>query len=198
LLHRHLAEKPRAANFFTQDINHSLLDETFSSATYIYICGLTLTRTTRQFMDTFSRRLEAGATIKLAFLDPSNPALMEVMASRSMGTTSAAYWATRLNTVVDVVHAMVAGPHSAGRLEIGFSQFPVSFGLILTDPDQAHGQCFVEIYHHKTAERNAMFSLSHAADPYWFAFFYKQWSELWNTCRIEEVSADRHVTQSHP
>jgi hypothetical protein len=191
LLNRQLADKPRAATFFAQELSHSILEETFSSANQIYICGLTLTRTTRQFMDSFSRRLDAGATIRLAFLDPANPALMEIMAARSMGNTSAAYWGTRLNTVVDVIRAMSGSTTSAAKLEVGFAPFPPAFGLILTDPDQAHAKCFVEIYHHKTAERNAAFSLSRAEDPYWYSFFYKQWVELWNTCRIEEVSASR-------
>jgi hypothetical protein len=190
ILHQHLAGRPRADSFFITE-TYGLIAEMLSSAMCIYICGLTLTRTTRQFMDILSRRLEAGATIRLALLDPSNSALMQIMASRSMGTTSAEYWTIRLNTVVDVIHAIAESAHGTGKLEIGFSPFPPSFGLILTDPDEEHGKCIVELYHHKTAEKNAAFVLSRASDPYWFAFFYRQWTELWKSCRIETVVINR-------
>jgi hypothetical protein len=145
IVRSHLAETPRAGSFFSRNIEPRELEDSFSSANHIFICGLTLTRTTRQFMDAFSKRLEAGADVRLAFLDPSNNGLMEMMAARSMGTTSAEYWATRLTTVVQVIHATAAEPQLSGKLQIGFAPFPPSFGLILIDPEQEHGKCFVEL-----------------------------------------------------
>ncbi len=182
-----LAEAPRAGSFFSRNIEPRELEDSFSAANHICICGLTLARTTRQFMDAFSRRLEAGADVRLAILDPSNTGLMEMMAARSMGTTTAEFWATRLKTVVQVVEATGARPPHGGQLSLGFAPFPPSFGLILIDPDQEHGKCFVEIYHHKTAERNATFRLTRADDPYWYSFFHNQWTEFWNACRQEVV-----------
>ena len=61
----------------------------------------------------------------------------------------------------------------------------------MIDPDEPHGQIHVEIYHHRTAERNATFSLHAAEDAYWYHFFRKQFDVLWESCeqsgRVLEV-----------
>lgn len=189
LLSTRLLGPVRAASFFGQGPVHQELEAALSSASTIYICGLTLARTTRQFMDVFSRKLASGAKIRLAFLDPKDPHLMEILARRSMGVTTAEYWRTRLSTVADVISAIPARGNSAGSLQIGYLSFPPSFGLIFVDPEEDQGKCFVEIYHHRTAERNASFHVSARDDPYWYRFFLNQWHEAWKLGRVIDVAS---------
>jgi hypothetical protein len=173
--------------FLSADVNRDQIKEAMSSAVTIYVCGLTLARTSRQFMELFARRLQAGATIRLMMLDPTKRGLMEVMAARSMGNTTAEYWNTRLNTVVDVIKAIPTGAKPGGILEIAYVPFPTSFGLFMIDPAEPHGKIFVEIYHHRTAENNAAFVLTSMGDPHWYSFFNKQWHEAWAVSRIQKV-----------
>lgn len=175
---------PRAEDFFLPE-SERVTDESFQSAVRIDICGMTLARTTREFMHVLSKRLEAGATIRLLMIDPLDRSAMAVMARRSMGDTTPEYWATRIKTVIDVVRALVG---TTGKtLEVGFLPFLPSFGLTIIDRDEQYASCFVEIYHHRTAEINASFRLNPTRDPYWYAFFVRQWEELWACARVETI-----------
>ncbi|HEY0155626.1 MAG TPA: hypothetical protein VGB92_26800 [Longimicrobium sp.] len=187
-LQTQLSSSVSASDFFTADFDRAEVARQIASASRVYICGLTLARTTRQLMDVLSRRLQAGATIRLSMLDLNRPGLMEVMAARSMGATTADYWAVRLGTVLDVIKAIRVT--SVGSLEIGFIPFPISFGLILVDPEEPHGRVYVELYHHRTAESNATFSLSAVKDPHWYRFFCRQWDEAWRVSRVEAVELE--------
>lgn len=58
----------------------------------------------------------------------------------------------------------------------------------MIDPDEAHGFCFVDIYHHKTTAPNATFKLSSLDDGFWYSFFREQYEKLWQSCRVEEFA----------
>jgi hypothetical protein len=186
LILHNISGKSRAGNFFLTEGGVS--DKTFSAATTILLAGITLTRTTRQYMHILGQRFVAGATIRMIIIDPSLHSVMDVMAARSMGDTTPEYWQTRMNTVKAVIHAIANTPGSTGKLEIGYLPYIPSFGLSLIDPDQPHGVCYVELYHHRSAESNPFFELTVADDTLWYKFFLNQWEILWNSCRIEEIS----------
>ncbi len=84
--------------------------------------------------------------------------------------------------------AIANTPGSIGKVEIGYLPYVPSFGLVIIDPDQPHGTCFVELYHHRSAEPNPAFELRASEDPFWYNFFVNQYKILWESCRIEELS----------
>lgn len=139
-------------------------------------------------MHVLGQRLVAKAHIRIIIIDPMINSVMEVMPNRSVGDTTSDYWRTRMETVKAVFDAIANTPSSTGNMEVGYLPYIPSFGLVLIDPDQPHGTCFVELYHHRSAEPNPAFELRVSDDPFWFRFFQNQWEILWNSCRIEKIS----------
>lgn len=188
LVLRRISREVSASEFLTTERRVS--SDTFASADVILLAGITLTRTTREYMHVLGQRLVSGAHIRTVSIDPALPSVMEVMAARSMGDTTAEYWSTRMQTVGTVIEAIANTPGSKGSLEVGHLPYIPSFGLIMIDPDQDHGVCFVELYHHKTAELNPSFVLKASRDPFWFKFFRNQYEVLWDSCRVERFPAE--------
>lgn len=107
-----------------------------------------------------------------------------------MGDTTAEFWRSSLEAVEAVVDAIAKAPGSKGKLELGYLPYIPSFGFVVIDPDEPHGFCFVEIYHHRSAEPKAAFELRASDDPFWYGFFRRQFEILWNSCRVERLQDD--------
>jgi len=184
VLHR-LSGKVLAGDFFFSAAR--LSDKTFSSTATILLAGITLARTTREYMHVLGQRLVAGAHIRIIVIDPTIHSVMEVMVYRSMGDTTPEYWRARMQTVSTVIDAIANTPGSTGKVEIGYLPYIPSFGLVMIDPEQPHGTCFIELYHHRSAEPNPTFELRASDDPFWYKFFRNQYEILWKSCRIEDA-----------
>ena len=185
LVHRRLNEKPHAWDFFITE--HQLSNKTFDSATEIIIMGITLTRTTREHMFTLGKRLVAGATIRIIIVDPTKDTVLEELALRTLGDTTPEYWRNRLQSIVTIINAIATTPGSTGNIKIGYLPYIPSFGFVLIDPEESHGFGFVELYHHKSVEPVPQFELKASHDPFWYAYYKRQYDILWNSCRIEQL-----------
>jgi hypothetical protein len=194
LLERHTREEVRAGDFFLSE--RRLSNQTFAQATTIYLSGVTLSRTIREFMHVLSQRLVAGAHIRIIIADPNKDSLLQDFTLRTMGDTNIDFWRARLQTVETWISAIAQTPDSTGKLEVGYLPYMPSFGFIMLDPDEAHGHCFVELYHHKSAEPNPAFALRATDDPHWYRFFRQQYQALWNSCRVETLP--EITTQAKP
>lgn len=185
LLHSaEVGRKIRASDFL--QLEYHLTDEDFASANKIWISGITLTRTTRNYMNVFSERLVAGAEIRIALTDSTKRALLDEWAIRSVVEGDVTYWRKRFEAILGVIDATASVIDSKGKLEVGHVPFIQAFGLILIDPDKPHGVCYVEIYHHKSLERHATFRVSKNDDPYWFEHYKKQYEIIWGLCQVEQ------------
>jgi len=182
LILRRLSGKARASDFFLSD--KSISDKTFSSADVIYVSGMTLTRTTREYMYVWGQRLIAGATIRVMILESENSLLKELIL-RSSGETTVDYWKNRLQTVQSVVSYIAKTPGNKGKIELGFLPYIPSYGFVIVDPDEQNGHCFIEMYHHESAKPNPTFELSRTDDSEWFQFFKEQFETMWKSCRVE-------------
>jgi hypothetical protein len=185
LVLRRLSGKVYARDFLLS--GREPLSEILSSANTIFLAGITLTRTTREYMDVLRRRLAAGAHVRLILIDPTVNSVMEEMALRSMGETTPDYWRTRMGTVVEVIRVIGSIPDKKGKLELGYLPYIPSFGHVIVDPDEPHGFAIIEMYHHRSAEPNPTFHLRASDDHLWYNFFRRQYDILWASCRIEEI-----------
>jgi hypothetical protein len=183
LVLRRLSGRVRSSDFFIP--GKSISDSTFSSAMNIFVSGMTLTRTTREYMEPWGQRLIAGASIKIMILDSSNNDLLDELALRSAGTTDVEYWRNRLQTVEILVEIIAKTQGSKGKLELGRLPFIPSFGFTMIDPDEQHGICYIELYHHKSAKPNPTFELKPSQDPDWYKFFREQFELLWDSCHVQ-------------
>lgn len=184
LVWRRLSGKVRAGDFFLPE--RRLSDQSFASATTIFLSGMTLTRTTREYAHVLSKRLAAGAYIRIIIVEPTDMILRQ-LSLRSTGPGTSDYWHNRLQAVDALIHALAKMPDNKGKLELGYLPYLPSFGLVMIDPGESHGFCFVEIYQHKSAEPNPTFELRATDDPLWYKFFRQQFEILWKSCRIETL-----------
>lgn len=182
LILRRLAGKTYAKDFFVSE--KPVSDKTFSSADVIYVSGMTLTRTAREYMYVWGQRLVAGATIKVMILDTENSLLKELIL-RSSGETTVDYWKNKLQAVQSLISYIAQTPGSKGKIELGYLPYIPSYGFVIVDPDEPNGKCVVEMYHHETAKPNPTFELSRSDDPEWFHFFKEQFDTMWHSCRVE-------------
>lgn len=173
----------RAADFFSTE--KRLSDRYFSSADTIFLLGMTLGRTSREYMYVLSERLVAGAKIRVVILDQKEDDLLKQLSLRSSGKTSAEYWRSRLQTVETVIRVIADTPNAKGTIEVGYLPYIPSFGFAMIEPDEQSGSCFVELYHHKSAKPNPTFFLRCSSDPDWYRFFREQFEVLWESCRVE-------------
>ncbi len=185
LVQTKLQGQASAKDFFIgKEKGHS--EQSFATADDIYLSGMTLTRTTREYLHIFGERLKSGANIKIMVVEPK-PELMDELVLRSFGNTTAGYWKTRIDTVVDLINVIAKTPGSTGKLEIGFLPFLPSFGFTLIDYNRSHATCYVELYHHRSAMANPTFILKAKEDPNWYQFFQNQFETMWNMCRVIEM-----------
>lgn len=75
---------------------------------------------------------------------------------------------------------------NTGTIEIGYLPYTPAFGMILIDPETEDGVGIFEIYHHKSTERNATFTVSAVEDEQWYPFFQQQYELLWGCCRVKQ------------
>lgn len=185
LILRRLSGKAHAKDFFVTE--KIVSDEVFASADVIYVSGMTLTRTTRDYMYIWGQRLSAGATIKIMILEPDNNLLKELIL-RSSGETSLEYWKNKLKTVQSLVSYIAKTPDNKGKIELGYLPYIPSYGFVMVDPDKQNAQCVVEMYHHESAKPNPTFELLRSDDTKWFGFFKEQFDIMWKSCRVETFS----------
>jgi hypothetical protein len=193
LTSRYVNKKVRASDFFLSD--HKLTEKDLASATKIYFLGKTLARTTREFMHITSQRLVAGADIRYAILDSKSESVLHEAVLRSYDAPIE-YWRNSLQMVEIVIQATARAPGSKGKVEVGYLQCVPAFGIIMVDPEEPHGFCLVEVYHHKSPEVGMVFELRAKEDPYWYNFFKRQFDILWRSCRVESVPNTANSTKA--
>lgn len=184
LILRRLAGKTYAKDFFLNE--KPISDKTFASADVIYVSGITLTRTTREYMDVWAQRLIAGATIRVMILEPEDNLLKELIL-RSSGETTVDFWKTKLQSSQFFVNFIAQTAGSTGKMELGYLPYIPSYGFVIVDPDKPNAHCFVELYHHKSTKANPTFELSRTNDAEWFQFFKDQFDTMWRSCRIDNL-----------
>lgn len=182
---RYLSRKVHASDFFLSE--DRLTAKELSSASTVYFVGLTLARTSREFLYALGQRLTAGATVRFVILDPELNSVLEQAYLRSF-SAPIEFWRDTLKTTGTVIDALAKSPNNKGTVEVGYLPYIPSFGLAMVDPDQAHGICFVEMYQHRSAKPHPTFELRASDDQYWFKYFQEQFDRMWESCRVRTLT----------
>jgi hypothetical protein len=169
------------------------LDEMFSSADTIWLLGYSLSRTVRDNYYVFAERLSKGAKIRIMVLDPTNAPLLEMAGLESEGATPE-NWRNSILGTREAISQLIQYSEEMSSMQLGYLPYAPSFGLTIIHPDEAHAECFVEIYHHRSMAPNATFKLDPANDSFWYKFFKEQYEMLWQSCRFE-TSFEKKTTR---
>jgi len=199
LMIQRLSGKARAEDFFLS--SQRLPDKAFLAASTVYISGITLTRTTKDYMHILGKRLEEGACVRIIIVDPLIDSVLQQLSVRSVGDIPVDDWRNRLEATettieliakIGLVANMIAStvsnthPKSKGSLEVGYLPYIPSFGLTMVNPDEEAGMSLVELYHHRPVSPGISFEISAQTDSQWHHFFRDQFNILWNSCRTEK------------
>jgi len=180
-----LNKQVKASDFFLAE--RPLSNDTLKSANAIFLLGYSLSRTIRDYHHLLEQQLAAGAEIRVVVIDPEAETLLQAVALESIASTPET-WRRHIEITVTAVRALAQHPHNSGSIKIGYLPYPPSFGMVMIDPNENHGFCYVDIYHHKSTAPNATFKLEAPNDPTWYAFFREQYETLWDSCRVDVLS----------
>lgn len=202
LVVKRLSGPARPQDFFWSS-DKAITTQELTQANDIYVVGMVLNRAVRNHLATFSQRLAAGTNLRFVILDWQNEPLMEIVPNRSFGSHPKEWWRDSICQTEGYIEDIPLSGGAKGTLKIGYLPYFPSFGMWLIDPDEPHGQIHVEIYHHRTPEKNAMFSLQATEDAYWYRFFRKQFAVMWSSCEedgrvIDVLSAKKEVPTPAP
>lgn len=180
-----LAGEVSAEDFLARDKPD--LMEQIRGAQDIRIAGVTLSRTLRNLVDELQRRAAAGATIKVALIDPTTSAPAEA-ARRSTIPDRSNVFENRLRPSIDLLRELLEAPGAEGRVEVRFLPFVPAFGLVLVDPQRPGGRIHVDIYSHSSASGDAVFTLLPDRDGQWYQHFETEFERIWAFGRPAEES----------
>jgi hypothetical protein len=181
---RYLGGKIHADDFFQAE--HEIPNSVLASANNIFFVGVTLSGTATEYASILRQRLVSGAKIRIVIVEPTD-AVLEDLKLRSWAKVEPTYYPDRLRSVESQFEYIVQESTGKGKLELGHLPFHPSFGLVMVDPDQPHGVCYVTIYPHKLTGPRPSFEVRASDDPMWYNFFRKQFDILWSSCRVETL-----------
>lgn len=170
--------KPQGADAFFWKAKNSVEDR-FSRAKHIEISGAVLSRTLRDYRAVLEDRLRAGASIRIILMDPKSTAPDQAVL-RSKGISDRQFYLDTLRPTIERVG--VLGEISE-HIELGLVPYKPAYGMILIDPDEAHGSIIVEMYPHHSDSFAPTFELFPVQDPHWHRFFRTQFISVWERCR---------------
>jgi len=154
-----------------------------SEANDIRIIGVTLARTIRNHHVMLQRRLEAGAAVRIALIEPGGGTVEEA-ARRSTIPGRPEIFEHRLLPTIDLLRELaVAAAGHPGRLEIRLLGFVPAVGMIAVDADKPHGHLHVDIYSHRPGGPDPTLPLYAAQDQQWFRHFTGEFDRIWATGR---------------
>ncbi|MFI7543501.1 hypothetical protein [Actinoplanes sp. NPDC049599] len=176
-LGRNLSERAGADRLLTASTSGVDLD--LDAADDVRALGVTLARTLRNHHAVLRRRLDAGATVRIALIAPRAETVAEA-ARRSTIADRPMIFEHRLRPTLDLLDDLAehaaAGP---GRIEVRLLDFVPAFGLLAIDADTPHGQLRVDIYSHRCGTPEPALPLYADRDVRWFRHFVAEFDQVW-------------------
>ncbi|WP_328747785.1 hypothetical protein OHT57_19810 [Streptomyces sp. NBC_00285] len=144
----------------------------------IRIVGVTLGRTLRNLIDELQSRVAAGATVRVALIDPGGSTPAEA-ARRSTMPDRPSVYENRLRSSLDLLRELTEAPGALDRVEVRLLPFVPAFGLVLLDPQRPNGLIHVDIYSHNSATGDAVLTLRSGRDGHWYENFQSEFDRIW-------------------
>jgi hypothetical protein len=170
-------EKLSHANetFFMDEYPSSLKSD-FSNATEIWLVGVNLNRTIRDYYSEIENKLRTGKTIRVLLVHPDGPS-PEIAASRTYSGVDVTRTRARINdTLQYLCDLKQIAPNS---LQIRTIQNPLTFGAMAINPNSLSGILYMEHFPFRTANGSLPKFVLRGKDGQWYEFFKKELTMLW-------------------
>jgi hypothetical protein len=169
--------KTQSSDDFFWKVKRSI-EPDLSKAKYIGFAGAVLSRTLRDYSASLEERLAVGAQVQIILMDPNSTAPDQAVL-RSKGVSSRQFYIDTLRPTLERVGILA---HASRKLELGLLPYKPAFGIVLIDPDEAHGKIIVEMYPHHSDSFAPTFELHPDRDLHWYKYFREQFNSLWDGC----------------
>ncbi|MEU4569336.1 hypothetical protein [Micromonospora sp. NPDC023956] len=153
----------------------------------VRLVGVTLSRTVRNHLDELRQQLAAGATVRVALIDPDSTAPGE--AARRNGLDAAGggeVFEHRIQPTIDLLDYLAAQTAGSGRLEVRLLDFVPAFGMAMVDPEDPAGRISIDIYSHHPDGREATITLRADREPVWYRHFAREFDRIWASGRVRD------------
>lgn len=171
-----VGERSKAEDFFVKSLPP--LRPYLEQAMLVRMSGVALQRTIRDNRDVLLHRLEEGATIQVAIVNPDGAAAKRIGEANPVLT-----WQGLQNYTSVTLHnlrLLNGSPMQNGQIELRFIEEEPKFNIIAIDDDKDHGMIFVEFFPQRwTSGVRPRMELTARRDGYWFDYFQKQFDDLW-------------------
>jgi len=183
LVNRHRVEElikqvAESANSFFFDEFPADFKENFESAKEIWLVGVTLRGTLRNYYGLIERKLRQGHHFKVLLVHPEGIAI-EIAASRYYAPTGRD--AERKSSQIKDSLASLCDLRQIApdKLEIRTIQNPLTFGAVCMNPETTSGILYLEHFPFRTFADSMPRFVLRASDGRWFDFFKKEVQALW-------------------
>ncbi len=174
------AQGLKGANaFFVQRLPD--MEERLRQAKSISINGITLSRTSDSFWDTFKQRIAEGARIRILIVDPTHQAL-DIAANRFHKHQDPNRLRRESEHALDNFESLMAERVSNESFRVRLLPFVPPYGIWLIDADTPRAEIWVELYSFRDEPEPTFHLLPHH-DGEWFAFFQRQFETMWNASK---------------
>jgi hypothetical protein len=184
LVNRHRIENlidrvSESAKGFFQDEYPPDFKNNFQSAKEIWLVGVSLRGTMKDYYGIMEEKLRKGHKFKVLLVNPTGTAV-EIAASRHYAPTSRDI--KRRSSQINDSLASLCGLRkiSSKNLEIRTIQNPLTFGAICTNPNTTSGILYLDHYPFRTVAGALPKFVLRANDGRWFDFFREEVKTLWD------------------
>jgi hypothetical protein len=164
--------------------------ESIQRARRIYWSGVTLRAKLRQCLPDLGVALSHDADVTFLMVDPAAKPLKKELTVRE--GIKYEYIDSVLNSTLLNLQLLAEDMPDGAMFHLGFHQVFPSYGLVIINPDDVDGVCYVELYHPNN-RGEAMFVVHATADAFWFRFFVEQFGALAAKCRSYDINAPDDV-----
>lgn len=161
------------------------IKEKLQYAEELDICGVTLNRSVREYLDVFEKKLNDGCKIRIMMIDPQSIAPQHAEA-KSYVTDAEAYH-NKIATTIGFLKNLNKKKHS-GTLLVKLLPFDPSFGMTIINGNDINGFLACEIYQHISIDPSPAFLLNAKVDKYWFGFFKDQYQKMWDKANTLDLT----------
>ncbi|MEW5871780.1 MAG: hypothetical protein AB1894_21105 [Chloroflexota bacterium] len=168
--------REEAQSIFRKKWPEDDLDLALREAKNAFLIGVSLRRTFGDYYALLEDKLQRGDTVRILVLDP-NSAAVEAIAKRVYKDVSIERSRGSIKDSLRSMHHLKL--RTGGKLEIRVTDYPVTIGGILTDPNTTHGKLFLENYTYKMRDIDLPKILLQSKDEQWYEFYKSQMDTLW-------------------
>ena len=166
-------------DFFLEEFPTNFKDN-FKSAQEIWIVGVTLRGTIRDFGGIIEEKLRKGHKIRVLLVHPEGAAI-EMVTSRYYGPISQDVERVR-SRIKDSLKSLYGLQQIApDKLEIRTINNPLTFGAICINPETTSGVLYLEHFPFRTVADSIPRFVLQASDGRWYELFRKEIQILWDT-----------------